>query len=947
MTNPLVEVQRYGQSIWYDNLSRELIVSGELRRLVREDGVRGVTSNPAIFQKAIAGSRDYDAALRALVAQETGDAKALFEALAIQDIQLGCDVLWPVFEESGGADGYVSLEVSPYLANDTEGTVAEALRLHAAVGRENLMIKVPATPEGVPAVEQLIAEGVSVNVTLLFAVDTYQHVLQAYMRGLERRVEAGLPLDATASVASFFVSRIDAAVEKRVAQEIAGGAEGERRAALPRVVNRVAIANAQLAYARFREMLAGERWQALAARGARPQRVLWASTGTKNPALPMNLYVDSLIGRDTINTLPAATLEAFREGGRVRDALGDGGEPVLASARDVLGELESLGISLKEITDQLLTHGCELFSDAFDQLLESVEGKRQALLGPALAAQSLAPGPDLAGAVDDELERWRSQGRVRRLWARDASLWTRGDEAAWLGWLDVLAHWREPGAFEPLERAAALGRESEHVVVLGMGGSSLCPDVLARTFGRQPGFGALRVLDSTVPAQIEALERELDLARSLFVVSSKSGGTIEPNSFKAYFWDRMEATVGAGEAARRFVAVTDPGTALDERAAAEGFALVAHGVPSIGGRFSALSAFGLLPAAAMGLDVRDLLARTRPMVEACAASVPPARSPGVALGVLLGVAARQGRDKLTLATSPGLAALGAWIEQLIAESTGKQGQGIVPVDGEPLGEPARYGADRVFVQLRLAHEDADDARLEALEAAGHPVVRIVLHDVRDLGQEFFRWEIATAVAGAVLELNPFDQPDVEAAKVAARQLMADSEREGALPEATPLGEEAGLRWYGDPELAGAGDLAATLRRHLGRLGAGDYFAINAYLAMEPAVDEPLQALRVRVRDRHGVATTLGYGPRFLHSTGQLHKGGPDRGVFLQITAEDAGTLPVPGEAWPFGLLKDAQALGDFQVLLERGRRALHVRLGADVAAGLEQLRAALAGALGD
>ncbi len=943
MPSPLNQVQQFGQSIWYDNISRGLIQSGKLARLVAEDGVRGVTSNPAIFEKAIGGSQDYDDSIRAAVGAGIGDPVEIFEGLAIRDIQQGCDVLRGVYDESGHTDGYVSLEVSPYLAHDSDGSVAEARRLWGAVDRENLMIKVPATPEGVPAIKQLISEGINVNVTLLFAIESYQAVADAYLSGLEERAARGDDLAAVSSVASFFVSRIDASVGKRLAEQLENEKNAARRSKLEGLDGKVAIANAKLAYAAFQGILSSPRWQSLAAKGAQPQRMLWASTGTKTPELPRTLYVDNLIGPHTVNTLPGATFEAFREEGIARDALGVDFEASLSDARQIMGDLEEVGIPFKEIADELLTNGCQLFNDAFDQLLGAVAEKRVEILADTLSHQSLALG-EYEREVQANLDEWRAAGKTRRLWAGDASLWSGDDEASWLGWLDVVRSWQGKGSI--LEEIAehAGNADVEHVVVMGMGGSSLCPDVLRRTFAQVPGFPELLVLDSTVPAQVASLRAQIDPARTLFIVPSKSGGTIEPNSFKAYFWDETE------NAAERFMTITDPGTRLDQLSQEEGLSLIAYGTPTIGGRFSALSAFGMVPAAALGLDVEDLLSRTQLMVDACGASVPPEQNPGIRLGISLGTLARQGRDKLTIIASPAMESLGAWLEQLIAESTGKDDRGIVPVDGEALATPDHYGPDRVFVQIRLADEvDPDqDAAIGALASAGHPVIRIEVNDKRDLGQEFFRWEMATAAAGAILEINPFNQPDVEAAKLAALALMESYEETGVLPTQSARFEADGISIYADDrnQRASAGDdLPARLRAHLGRLSDGDYFAINAYIEMNDAHDAPLQQLRLAVRDGLKAATTLGYGPRFLHSTGQLHKGGSNRGVFVQITADDARDLAIPGQRYTFGVLKDAQAQGDFDVLAERNRRALRIHLGSDVAAGLRKLVAAFETAL--
>jgi glucose-6-phosphate isomerase len=552
--------------------------------------------------------------------------------------------------------------------------------------------------------------------------------------------------------------------------------------------------------------------------------------------------------------------------------------------------------------------------------------------------------PELDDQVRGELAAWRDGRKIARLWDRDATLWTAAGEERWLGWLSPRPHGqdhhRELAAF-----AAEVRDEGfRHALLLGMGGSSLAPEVLALTFGPRPGHPRLHVLDSTDPAQIRDAEAELDLARTLVIVSSKSGTTLETTLLADYFAERLAEAVGEGEAPQRFVAVTDPGSGLEAAAHRRGYRRVFPGVPEIGGRFSALSNFGLMPAAVAGIDLAPLLAGADRMAAAC--RLPPPDNPGAVLGVILGILAGAGRDKVTFLASPAIAPLGAWLEQLLAESTGKRGRGIIPVDGEEPEAPGLYGDDRLFVYLRLASdpEPAQDAAAAALERAGQPVVRIALAAREDLGGEFFRWEVATAVAGAVLGVDPFDQPDVEASKVAARELTAAVEAHGALPPEEPALAGEGLALFADPANAAAlaaaaseASVAAWLRAHLARLEAGDYFALLAYLERGPENRRQLQLLRQRVRDARGVATCLGFGPRFLHSTGQAYKGGPPSGVFLQLTCDDARDLAVPGRAYTFGTVKAAQARGDLRVLAARGRRLLRVHLGADVAAGLHRL----------
>jgi len=950
LESPLRALQVFGQSVWLDFIRRSLMTSGELRRLIDEDGIRGVTSNPSIFEKVVAGSSDYREQIDAL-AERALDEKTLYETIAIRDIQEAADELRAVYDETAGRDGYVSLEVSPLLAHDTAGTLNEARRLWKTVDRSNLMIKVPATPEGIPAIEELIAAGINVNVTLLFSQDVYEQVAHAYISGLKRLAHEGRDLRQVASVASFFVSRIDTAVDATLSARLLATTDPGQQNALRALLGKVAIANAKLAYQRYLEIFSGPRWQALAMRGAQTQRLLWASTGTKNPKYRDVMYVEELVGPDTVDTIPVATLDAFRSHGRPRASLLED----VDAAHDTMQALASAGVSIREITDQLLTEGVQLFAEAFEKMLTAVGIQSREPGAERINHLAFSLPGELDAAVRESLAEWEAYGKPRRLWARDASLWTRRDEGQWLGWLgttnDQLAH------IQRLTRIGEIAKSSgfTHAVLLGMGGSSLCPDVMRTTFGIVEGFPELHVLDSTDPAQLLAICKAIDLARTLFIVSSKSGSTLEPNIFKDYFFDRVLRIAGREHAGDQFIAITDPGSAMQQAAERQGFRNTFFGWPSIGGRYSALSDFGLVPAAIMGVDVRKILERTEAMVHACAPSVPAARNPGIALGTILGVAAsRFGRDKVTILASPAIASLGAWLEQLLAESTGKDGKGLIPIDRETPGNPDVYGSDRVFVYLRLrtAADPEQDRHFTSLERAGHPVVSITIDDPYDIGEEFFRWEIATATAGSILGVNPFDQPDVEASKAATRRLTSEYEKTGLLPAETPIFVADGLSLFADAKNAGAlaaslngsPTLAKYLEAHLGRLDAGDYFAMLAYVQMNAAHEQVLQAIRRSVRDVTRNATCLEFGPRFLHSTGQAYKGGPNTGVFLQITCDDAIDVAVPGRRYTFGAVKAAQARGDFQVLSDRDRRALRVHLGTDVAAGLQILqKAVLAG----
>ncbi|MBW2059256.1 MAG: bifunctional transaldolase/phosoglucose isomerase [Deltaproteobacteria bacterium] len=927
--NPVVELQRFGQSVWYDNVRRGLLTSGELQEMIDGGEITGVTSNPTIFQKAIAGSTDYDVPLAALVRNDPqAAAESLYEGLVVEDIRAVAEALLPVYERTLGKDGYVSVEVAPRLAHDTEGTVAEAQRLFAAVGRPNVMIKVPATAEGIPAVTRLIGKGINVNVTLMFSLQDYLDVSEAYLAGLEELARSGGNLAGVASVASFFVSRVDTAVDRVLSEDSP-------------LRGRIAIANAKVTFLRFKELSESRRFDLLRQQGGRVQRLLWASTGVKNPQYRDVMYIEELIGPDTVTTVPPATLDGFRDHGRPRPSLSE--NP--AEATRQLRSLRELGIDLDAVTRRLKDEGVESFARSFDSLMETLTEKRDRILGGGVKAHVFALGP-YSDIIEARQREWADARVSRRIWQRDGTVWVPDpDEAARtsdltnrLGWLTAADSMYE-GIGELTDFAGKIREEGfTHVVLLGMGGSSLAPEVFMETFGNEPGYPPLTVLDSTHPASVEDVARSVDLARTLFIVSSKSGTTLETISFFKYFHDALgNLKERPGE---NFLAITDPGSRLESLAREKEFRRVFLSPPEVGGRYSALTYFGLLPAALIGLDLEKLLDRAITMVEGTRPCVPVADNPALVLGAAMGELALAGRDKMTFLASPGISPFPVWVEQLIAESTGKRGKGILPVVGETLALPDHYGDDRFFVYIRLEGDENQslDRGVSALEAAGHPVARISLHEKEDLGGEFFRWEMATAAVGALLGINPFDQPDVEAAKVKARELMAAFQKTGNLPGDKPLLVDGEIEVYGGRS---GNSIEERFADFLDQAVPGDYLAVMAYTPRTAGTGEVLDRIRLALRDRSRRATTLGYGPRFLHSTGQLHKGGSNRGLFIQITHRPERDLSIPGEPYTFGRLIAAQAMGDYQVLAERGRRLIRFHITGDLRAGLERLEGSL------
>ena len=926
----LDELTKIGQSVWLDSIRRSFIKSGELGELIGK-GLRGVISNHAIFAWVISSSADYDGAMKLLLEQGKQD-REIYEDMVFDDIRQTADLLLPVYKNTNGIDGYVSLEIDPSLAFDTDGTVSGARRLFSALGRPNVMIKIPATAEGIPAIQTLIEEGININATFIFSLAQYQAVSNAYINGLEKLQKANGGLSQVASVASLSINSLDTAVdlalEKNDHTQLSG---------------KCAIANAKVIYRHFLETLTGDTWKRLADKGARPQRLLWDGTGVKNPSYTDTLYMDSLIGRFTVSGAPPATLQTFLDHGRVSGNLEDGFDEAHAYCEG----LSDLGIDIGIIARQLQKDSIEDFSVSFDGLMGSIAEKREYLsTGRKNASFGLGRYGEV---VHKSMEKLRDNRVMSRIWSHDHTVW-KTDPAEIknrLGWLhspEIMS-----GTIKRLTRFVrdVLSDEYTHALLLGMGGSSMAPDVFQKIFGVKEGYLNLKVLDSTDPGAVMAQADRLDPTKTLFIVSTKSGTTVETLSFFKFFYNRVAAVVGEQNAGRHFIAITDSGTPLADLAERRHFRRSFINDPNIGGRYSALSYFGLVPAALIGVDIETLLNRAMAMACNCDSSncMAEGNNHGAKLGVAIGELTKAGREKLTFVLSPEIESFSDWIEQLIAESTGKEGKGILPVAGESLGSSESYGKDRTFVQISLKGHETQDMAIDELERSGHPVIRLSLSDFYDLGGQFFLWEMAVAVASHCLGINPFDQPNVEAAKVLAREIVAEYKEKGSLPVENPWLEDADITVYGE----GQGKTPEeALINFLSRAMPGAYVAIQAYVKPTVETYAAMQKFRTRLRDRLRLATTFGYGPRFLHSTGQLHKGDSGKGLFIQFTVDDQQDVSIPEEAgssissMTFGVLKAAQANGDRQALLNAGRQVIRFHLGGDVIQGIKRLSEAFA-----
>ncbi|HNX68560.1 MAG TPA: bifunctional transaldolase/phosoglucose isomerase [Candidatus Omnitrophota bacterium] len=938
-TLPSVELYNAGQGPWLDTISRKLLKSGTLKSYVEESGLLGVTSNPSIFQQAIGQGEGYEQDIRKL-SQKGASTLEIYDALTLADIRQTCDLFLPVFERTNGEHGFVSLEVLPCLAFDEEATVAEARRLFKAVAKPNVMIKVPATPQGVRAVERLIGEGININVTLIFSQQNYRDVAYAYLAGLEAFAKKGGDLRRVHSVASVFVSRIDTDIDKQLDAKIASENDPQKKTWLAGLKGKAAIANSKMIYQEFKKIFATSQAQDLKSQGAYVQKTLWGSTSTKNPAYQDLIYVETLVGKNTVNTLPQATWEALLHHGQVRP---DTVEENVPEAQKSIEDLKSAGIDVHVVCDRLQKDGVKAFVNSFESLMATIEAKRGSFKPAAPAVKTGISLPEkLQKAVQDVKTQASKKDLHARWLAKDPTLWStdEGHKKVILNRLGWVANCEKISGrlYEVDVLCEKLFKEKiRDIVLLGMGGSSLAAEVLSLILTKptQKVKGALKgvrfhLLDTTDPASILKVEKAVRYPKTVFLVGSKSGSTIETRSQYQYFFDRLTKFYkgDANKAAERMVIVTDEGSPMADLGRSKPFCGLFLNPGDIGGRYSALSFFGLVPAALLGIDIRKILGDAQRFLTVMRQEKDLVKNEGIALGLLLGALALKGKDKLTFWTSPELASFADWAEQLIAESTGKEGKGITPIANEAPLPLDRYGADRVFAILRLKGESEKlwKIRIKDLKDRGFAVLDFVWADGTNVGGEFLRWEVATSFASVVLKVNPFDEPNVTESKNITSRLLEDIKKKKALPVPKQLVTVK------SPKLSPADQklIAAFLKK----LPADGFVSLLAYVDRSPAAQKALRGLQKSMAAALKVPVLSGFGPRYLHSIGQLYKGGPKQGIFIEFFVKDAKDVRIPGEVYGFSQLKQAQALGDYEAISSKGLPVLGVELGRDPVAGL-------------
>ena len=908
-------LKQAGQSVWYDNIERGMLIDGGMMRMIKDGEVYGVTSNPSIFEKSISSSAAYDDTLQSMAWAGLSKEQIYLELIR-EDIQAAADIFLPVYEMTNGLDGMVSVEINPLLANETEKSIEDGRALWAQMNRRNVMIKVPATKAGIPVIETLISEGINVNATLIFSVPRYLEVMEAYLSGLEKRKANNLPIDHVASVASFFVSRIDTLVDRRLEEYLDANPQAKDKVAA--MTGKIAVDNARLAYQEFIKVFATERFENLKQYGAKVQRPLWASTGTKNKAYLDTLYVDELVAPESVNTIPPATLSAFLDHGQTDLRI----EQDLQRATDNFNLLPDLGFDFLHIAQELEDDGVEKFKQAYLSLLETIESKR------SFFRQELV---DLGDVLPSAVKNAADKVFVSSMFDHEPSFWTK-DESGYdeirqrLGWLSL------PGQQFPIIEELMTFKEEllsdgfEYAFVLGMGGSSLAPEVMSQAISPLAEKGLkLQIIDTTSPDEIAFRLRGIDLKKTLFIVSSKSGGTSETMSAFKYFWTELEK-IDPDNVGKHFVAITDPNTSLQDLSHRKGFRKVFNARPDVGGRYSVFTHFGLVPAAVMGIDLHKLLGHANASDLQSRKNVPYPANPNLMLGLVLGEAQKRGKDKLTFIAEGFSSNLVPWLEQLIAESSGKEGKGILPIENEPVLSGLSYPKDRIFVYFKTDGSKA--GLIDELKLNGQMVLTIAISEPYSLAREFYRWEYATAIACAVLQVNAFDQPNVQLSKTIAKDVINAFQKSGKLEEGEPIWENDQAVVYGfrDEKALKESELDALLIAYARSVPESGYIVLSGFIPRNDENGVLLQALREKILNSVNKATTLGFGPRFLHSTGQLHKGGQAGGLFIHFTRDAEVDFEIPGEGMSFGTLQRAQALGDLQALVQKERKALRVHL---------------------
>lgn len=910
--NKSKELHHLKQSIWFDNIDRKLINNGWLKEQIEKDVIYGLTSNPSIFKKSISGGEAYSLDIQSMSIAGL-DTKKIFEELVIKDIQGVADLLKPTYLETNRIDGYVSLEVDPALANDTARTVAEAKRLWKLVDRKNLMIKIPATPAGILAIRETIAYGINVNVTLIFFVQRYLEVIDAYMSGLEERMDVNLPIDEIHSVASFFVSRLDVKLESKISELILSGNITEKD--YQPYLGKPAIINSLYAYQEFEKSINTERFMKITNKQGNIQRPLWASTGTKNAAYSDVLYLEGLILPHTVNTVPPKTLSAFLDHGTCKLVDYSTGKENYFTMMKALG---NLGVKFSKIWAELEEEGVAAFSSAQEELIAAIESKRSSIM------ESLK-GIEIP--LKERIEKLKSEEFSRKFFTPVTSLWTNDPYEAEeiihrLAWIDAPILSRKIVAEAEKLLSEVKKDNFSHALVLGMGGSSLAPEVFSKIYKNESGI-QISILDSTNPLQIDEKVKEIPIDKTLFVISSKSGTTAEVRALFAYFWDLVGKTDKEWTGGH-FIAITDPGTQLEDLGKEMRFRKIFNSDPDVGGRYSALIAFGIVPAVLAGVNGNVLLDSAAQMRIMCSQSTSVEKNPGFILGSVLAEANLADRDKLTILTDVPFRAFGSWLEQLVAESSGKTGKGIVPIDIEPKLPVNEYSKDRIFYYLRSDGEL--DEFINTLVENNHPVIVSPLEEKYDLGGEIYKWEIAIATACSIIGVNPFNQPNVQESKTIANEMIQAYKNNPILAEKDILYSDDSFVLFGKLDKVINEKSLKTITSQFLTPTKGDYIAINAFLPRNDAFEDMLQQLRKKILRKYRVPVTFGFGPRFLHSTGQLHKGGRNNGIFLIITQDSTVDLQIPDEGMSFNTLERVQALGDMKALEQNGRRVMRIHL---------------------